>query len=338
MLQIEKNASLKKLNTFGLDVKARELAIVNSKEDLPEVFSLFSGRAKNTFFLGGGSNVLFTKDFDGLVVAFYHKDIELIRETKKDVLLRVSSGMPWDEFVQYCMQNKFYGCENLTAIPGSVGGAAIQNIGAYGVEVKDLIEEVEFYDPKENRISSIKKAECHYGYRDSIFKHSLKGVMILSVNFRLSKNANLKLDYGNIRAELQKRSIEKPGPEDVSKIVRSIRASKLPDPEEYGNAGSFFKNPVVSKEQLEKLLANYPDIVFYPAPGNQVKIAAGWLIDRLGWKGKEYGGAAVHEKQALVIINKNNARPGDIIQLSKLIREDVMKHFDIELETEVVFV
>jgi UDP-N-acetylmuramate dehydrogenase len=334
-LNIQKNVPLKPYHTFGIDVTAAYFVDIQTMDDWDIFSKSYEKIPRPVYFLGGGANTLFSKDFDGTVVRNTAAYLELETENEEYVELTVGAGVVWDDFVQFCVENDFYGIENLSAIPGNVGGAAIQNIGAYGVEAGQCISGVSYTDLDKNQVCFIGKEECKFGYRDSIFKHELAGKYILFVHFRLSKEKKLVLSYGRIKEELAKAGINNPGIEDVSKIIRKIRASKLPDPKEYGNAGSFFKNPVIDWEHYLWLKEKYPNIVAYELGDGKIKVAAGWMIDHLGWKGRAHKGAAVHDKQALVLINKNNASGADIVELAQMIRDDVRKHFDIDLEPEV---
>lgn len=336
-LKIQENKSLKILHTFGCEVSSRFFLELKSLEEIEECAKHFNEIPQPIYFLGGGANSLFVQDFLGTVIHIFNKGIELIEENDKEVLIRVQAGEDWDEFVQFCVENEYYGVENLTAIPGQVGTAPIQNIGAYGVEAKDCIEEVYYIDLEDSETYVLDNSDCIFGYRNSIFKNEMKGQFIITeVVFRLSKNSKLKLDYGTIKQELSNQAIIQPSIAQLSDTIRKIRASKLPDPKEVGNGGSFFKNPIVSINQFNELKKRYPNIVAYKN-GDKMKIAAGWMIDHLQWKGREFKGAAVHTQQALVLINKNNATGKDIMELSKMIQNDVQMHFGIKLEPEVEF-
>lgn len=337
-LNIQENVSLQNLHTFGCAVSSSFFIELNKLEDIQECAQQYMKLPQPIYFLGGGANSLFVNDFPGTVIHISNTGIELVEETDEQVLIRVQAGEDWDEFVQFCVENEYYGLENLTAIPGQVGTAPIQNIGAYGVEAKDCIEEVYYIDLEDGESYFLETDECNFDYRDSIFKHELKGQFIITeVVFRLSKNGILNLDYGDIKQELSKQAIIQPTIAKLSDTIRKIRASKLPDPKEVGNGGSFFKNPVITISKFNELKKQYPDIVAF-ANADKMKIAAGWMIDHLGGKGREHNGAAIHTKQALVIINKNNASGKDIVELSQMIQEDVEKHFGIKLEAEVEFV
>jgi len=327
--------SLKAYNTFGIDVKARNFVEVTSVEELREV--LKNTYASELFILGGGSNMLLTKDVQKTVVYINLKGIEILENNENDVLVKAMAGENWHEFVLYCIDHSFGGLENLSLIPGKVGTAPIQNIGAYGVELKDSFESCTALDIQMLQLKTFTKEECHFGYRDSIFKNEAKGKYIItSVSFRLSKNNHkLNTTYGSIDQFLEDKGVKTPTIANVSEAVISIRQSKLPNPKELGNSGSFFKNPVVSKEVLQKLQQQYPEIPFYEVDGQQVKIPAGWLIDRAGLKGYREGDAGVHTRQALVLVNYGNATGLDILQLAEKIQQKIWDMFGIEISPEV---
>ncbi|WP_290080360.1 UDP-N-acetylmuramate dehydrogenase [Bacteroides acidifaciens] len=327
--------SLLSHNTFGIDVSAARFLEYASVEELQQQIAQ---DAVTTPFLhiGGGSNLLFTKDYDGLILHSCIEGIEVTEEDERTVSVRVGAGVVWDDFVAYCVAHGWYGAENLSLIPGEVGAGAVQNIGAYGVEVKDLITAVETVNIQgDQRVYSIE--ECGYAYRNSIFKRpENKSVFITYVRFRLSKEEYYTLDYGTIRQELGKYpELTLPV---VRKVIIDIRESKLPDPKVMGNAGSFFMNPIVSKEKLLALQQEYPQIPYYELSDGQVKIPAGWMIDQCGWKGKSLGPAAVHDKQALVLVNRGGAKGSDIIALSDAVRASVREKFGIDIHPEVNFV
>jgi UDP-N-acetylmuramate dehydrogenase len=334
-MKILSNISLKPYNTFGIDVKARYFAEVTSLDELREV--LKNSYASELFILGGGSNMLLTKDVQKTVVYINLKGIEILEERENDVLVKAMAGENWHEFVLYCIDHSFGGLENLSLIPGKVGTAPIQNIGAYGVELKDSFESCTTLDVQTLQLRTFTREECRFGYRDSVFKNEAKGrYIITSVNFRLSKkNHRLNTSYGSIDQFLEEKGIKTPTIASVSEAVISIRQSKLPDPKELGNSGSFFKNPVVSKEKLEKLHKEFPEAPFYVIDEQQVKIPAGWLIDRAGLKGYREGDAGVHTKQALVLVNYGNATGQDILKLAEKIQQKIWDMFGIEISPEV---
>lgn len=327
--------SLLSYNTFGIDVSADRFLEYASSEELKS--QIMQGAVTTPFLhIGGGSNLLFTKDYEGLILHSRIGGIEVMEENERSVLVRVGAGVVWDDFVAYSVEHGWYGAENLSLIPGEVGASAVQNIGAYGVEVKDLITAVETVNIRgEERVYSVE--ECGYAYRDSIFKRpENKSVFVTYVRFRLSKEEHCTLDYGTIRQELERYpALTLPV---VREIIIDIRKSKLPDPKVTGNAGSFFMNPIVPKEKLEALQCDYPRIPFYELPDGRVKIPAGWMIDQCGWKGKSLGPAAVHDKQALVLVNRGGAKGSDIIALSDAVRASVREKFGIDIHPEVNFV
>jgi len=330
---IQENISLRPFNTFGIDVSTKKLAAIRTIDDLK---TLISNELMPIYILGGGSNVLFTKDFNGLIIKNELKGIQLIDETDQHVYLKVASGEIWHEFVCFCIKNNYCGIENLSLIPGSVGASPMQNIGAYGVEVKDFITEVEALGLKSLKIAHFSNADCEFDYRSSIFKTKEKGnYFITAVTFRLSKHPNINTSYGAIQSELEVMGITHPTIKDVSQAVINIRESKLPNPKVIGNAGSFFKNPSISNEKAAALKKSFPEIPHYPQSNNTTKIAAGWLIEQCGFKGKTFGEFGVHKKQALVLVNYGNAKGKEIYDLSAEIIQAVNSKFGIELEREV---
>ncbi|MEA2105106.1 MAG: UDP-N-acetylmuramate dehydrogenase [Bacteroidota bacterium] len=334
MFEIKENFPLKKYNTFGIDVKARYFSMCPSKDELIQSINIHKKEKLPLMVLGGGSNVLFTQHFPGLIIQPALKGIEVVNENSRVIQLKVGAGEDWDEFVEYCVDKGWGGIENLSLIPGNVGTCPIQNIGAYGVEVKDVITEVETLEMDTLKIHRFKNADCHFGYRDSIFKRALKGKhIIMHVYFCLSKKSNFILDYGNLQNELSR--FDEINLQNIRKAVIDIRNAKLPKPEITGNAGSFFKNPVVDKKILGQLQLNHPEIPFYSFDDETVKIPAGWLIEKAGWKGKKMGNVGVHEKQALVLINLGHATGNEVIQLAHSIQQSVWEMFGIELEMEV---
>ena len=324
--------SLLPYNPFGIDVSASRFLEYASVAELKEYIA--QGAVTTPFLhIGGGSNLLFTKDYDGLILHSRIGGIEVTAEDSQTVSLRVGAGVVWDDFVACCVEHGWYGAENLSLIPGEVGASAVQNIGAYGVEVKDLITAVETVNVQGyGRVYSVE--ECEYAYRSSIFKRpENKSVFVTYVRFRLSKEERYTLDYGTIRQELAK--YPAPTLPIVRKVIIEIRESKLPDPKVMGNAGSFFMNPIVAKEKLEALQRDYPRIPYYELPDGRVKIPAGWMIDQCGWKGKSLGPAAVHDKQALVLVNRGGAKGSDIVALSDAVRASVRDKFGIDIHPEV---
>jgi UDP-N-acetylmuramate dehydrogenase len=333
---IQENYSLKLYNTFGVDAKADFFVQVDDFTDLKKALVFRREKQLPILFLGGGSNILFVNDFKGLALKLNLKGIEIVDEDEDFVWVKAQGSENWHQFILWTLMQDYGGLENLSLIPGNVGTAPIQNIGAYGVEAKDTIVEVQALalEPGDERVFT--NEECQFGYRESVFKNELKGQYVLvAVTFKLSKrNHQLKTGYGAIQQELEAEGIDNPTIQDVSNAVIRIRESKLPDPAQIGNSGSFFKNPVVSKEEFEQIVAAHPTIVNYPTE-NGVKLAAGWLIEQAGWKGKRFGDAGVHEKQALVLVNYGNATGKEIYDLSENIIQDIKSKLNVTLEREV---
>jgi UDP-N-acetylmuramate dehydrogenase len=334
MLTINRDYSLKHLNTFGIDVKAKFFLEVSTVETLKEAIAEANKLTENILILGGGSNILFTTDFDGAIIHPAIEGIEKISETETHIVLKVGAGVDWDYFVNHTVTQGLGGIENLSLIPGSVGASPIQNIGAYGVEVKDTILKVEgiFIDSLKGFMFS--NADCNFGYRDSVFKNDLKRkVIVTHVYFSLSKQPTLVTHYGNLDTEIEKfgeRNLK-----NVRQAVINIRESKLPDPKVLGNAGSFFKNPIVEILLVEELQKNFEKVPFYPVNESFVKLPAGWLIEQSGWKGKRIGNVGVHKDQALVIVNYGGATGNEVVELAHMVRQAVMKQFNVSLEMEV---
>lgn len=332
-MKIQQNISLKNYNTFGIDVTAKRFASVTSLYELQQLIKT----EKDLFLLSGGSNMLLTSDIEKLVVHIDIKGISIDREQENNVHLTVNAGENWHEFVLWCIEQNYGGIENLSLIPGNVGTCPIQNIGAYGVEVKDVITKVEALEIATGKLAIFSNTDCNFGYRNSIFKNEAKGKYILtSVSFQLTKNEHqLNTSYGAIETELTNRSIKNPTIKDVSDAVIAIRQSKLPNPKEIGNSGSFFKNPVISKTLFIKLKEQHPNIPNYPVSDTEVKVPAGWLIEQSGFKGKRFGNYGVHEKQALVLVNYDDASGQEIYKLAQEIQQTIKKNFKIDLEIEV---
>ncbi len=331
----QENISLRPYNTFGIDVNAKYFAEAKSEADLSLIFSNSIAKTNQLLVLGGGSNMLFTKDFDGLVIKVSIPGIEN-QTNGDDVEVTAGGGIVWNDLVNYCVDHGFAGIENLSLIPGTVGASPIQNIGAYGVELKDVFSSCTAFEIATCKLKTFTYADCKFGYRDSVFKNELKGKYIItSVNFKLSKRANLQTHYGAISAELKNRNINKPTINDISKVVADIRVSKLPDPKTIGNAGSFFKNPVINTVQFADLVAKFPAVVNYPAPNNQIKLAAGWLIEQCGFKGKTVGETGTWKNQALVLVNHGNASGQAVYDFSEQIINAVNAKFGVKLEREV---
>ncbi|MGV3510121.1 MAG: UDP-N-acetylmuramate dehydrogenase [Sphingobacteriaceae bacterium] len=335
MPEILENISLKKYNTFGVEASARWYTEIDSEQDLAELFSDAKWKAVQRLVLGGGSNLLLTKDFDGLVIRMNIKGITNRIEGEK-VIVGAGAGEVWHNLVKYCVNKGFAGMENLSLIPGSVGASPIQNIGAYGVELKDVFQSCKAFEIETGRMLHFNKEDCSFGYRESIFKNQLKGKLIItSVTFILSTVPSLNISYGAIGDELKNRGISEPSIKDVSNVVSHIRVSKLPDPSTIGNSGSFFKNPIVSAEEFEKIQSSFPDTIHFCLPNSTVKLAAGWLIEQCGWKGKKIGETGTWKNQALVLVNYGNATGTEVYDLSTQIIEDVESKFGVVLEREV---
>ena len=330
-------------NTFGIEAQCRELITYDSEEALREALNSIHRRHEGlpVLHVGCGSNLLFLGNYNGIVLKSGIKGIRLIKETGDEVLIEVGAGEICDEFIAEAIHRGWYGMENLSLIPGQIGAAAVQNIGAYGVEVCDVIEEVKGFSLKDSSEHLWKRDECKYGYRQSIFKEELWGkYAITRVTFRLSKHFVPKLQYGGLVKAIEQAGLTESTltAEQLRQIIIGIRQAKLPDPKVQGNAGSFFKNPVVLREKAEQLLSMYPDMPHYPAEEGKVKLAAGWLIEQAGWKGKSLGRAAVHDRQALVLVNRGGATGQDIQRLCEAIKKDVAERFGIELSPEVNFI
>ena len=335
-MQIQEGQSLKSMNTFGIDAKAKYLSIIREISDLKTLVKSNLFKEENHLILGGGSNILLTKDYNGLVIKNELKGISLINEDNASVILKIMSGEVWHELVLYCVENNWAGIENLSLIPGSVGAAPMQNIGAYGVELKSVFIELEALHLESGEVHTFDKKACDFGYRQSVFKNRLKEqYFILSITIKLLKKPKLHLNYGAINDTLKLMGKSKPNIKDVSQAVIQIRQSKLPNPSELGNSGSFFKNPIVENEKFKELKLNYPNIVAYPAGEKHTKLAAGWLIEQCGYKGKRYGDTGSHKHQALVLVNYGNAKGKDIWNLALKIQASVKAKFDVDIQPEV---
>ncbi len=335
-MQIEENVSLRSYNSFGINVLSRGVATFAGQEDLAALVEEAGRRAWPVLILGGGSNILFTKDFEGLVLRNGVRGIGLIREDEQYVYVRVGAGENWHGFVEYCLGRDWAGVENLSLIPGSVGATPMQNIGAYGVEIKELFYELEAWSLEDRKVYSFSLNDCELGYRDSVFKRRYRGkFVILNVIYRLNKVPTFNIAYGAIREELDNMGVQELSIQAISKAVINIRRSKLPDPAVIGNAGSFFKNPVLSGERFASLRGEFPGIAGVPNPDGTVKLAAAWLIEQCGWKGYRKGDAGCHAQQALVLVNYGNASGAEIFGLSEEIASSVKKKFGVELEREV---
>lgn len=332
------NCSLLPYNTFGMDVKASRFVEYASVEELRGLWNAEREAVARALHIGGGSNLLFASDYEGLILHSAIKGYTVVKETEEEVEVRVGAGEVWDDFVAYTVANGWYGAENLSLIPGEVGASAVQNIGAYGVEAKDLIVSVDTFGLETGEERRFMREECRYAYRESVFKQELKGKYAVTfVTYRLKKHPVFHLEYGNIRAELEKQGCQV-DLENVRRIIIAIRQAKLPDPKVLGNAGSFFMNPVVPKMQFEALLAQYPDMPHYPVDDAHVKIPAGWMIDRCGWKGKRVGHTGVHEKQALVLVNCGGATGKEVMHLAEEIVASVRERFGVTIRPEVNYI
>jgi UDP-N-acetylmuramate dehydrogenase len=334
-MKIEENYDLKNLNTFGVSVRAKFFVEVQKELDFKELFDVPEFKNNEKLFLGGGSNVLLTKDFDGIVILNKLKGIEILSEDNEHVLVRALSGEIWHNLVEFAVTRGYWGVENLSLIPGTVGAAPMQNIGAYGTELKNVLESVEAYDVENGEKRIFSKEECELGYRESVFKNSLKGkYFITAVVLRLNKKEKKNLTYKVLTDHLEKNQIEVKGPKDISDAVAAIRRSKLPDPKVIGNAGSFFKNVFVDQARLAELKREYPGIPYFEEDG-VIKIPAGWLVEMCGWKGKRLGNVGVHDKQALVLVNHGGANGEELKNLADTIIKEVFEKFRLKLTPEV---
>jgi len=336
MITIRENISLLPFNTFGIDAKARYFSSFRNTEQLQELLADEQFRNHKRLVLGGGSNILLTGDFDGIVLKNEIAGIELVRSDENFVYVKVGAGENWHGFVTQCVKNEWAGVENLSLIPGNVGASPMQNIGAYGVEIKDVFEELEAMQIEDQTIHRFTLNDCQFGYRESVFKRKYKGRFIItSVTYRLSKNPSFNTSYGAITQELERLGVKDLSIAAISQAVINIRTSKLPDPKKVGNAGSFFKNPVIPQSQAEALKQEYPQLVVFPAGEGMSKLAAGWLIEQCGWKGYRNGDAGCYPLQALVLVNYGKATGREIFDLSEKIIESVKEKFGVELEREV---
>ena len=333
-MKISENQNLKDYNTFGMEVFARRFLQIENAGEVPALITEYLHQ-EPFYILGGGSNTLFTKDFDGSIVHPVFTGIEVVEQAWDAVVLRVAAGEPWDNLIQYCIRHELFGIENLTGIPGWVGSAPVQNIGAYGVEVKDTILKVEGYVISTGKPLTLSNAECRFAYRNSIFKQELKHDFIIThVWFQLSKKKHFTLSYQGLAKALEERELPLTL-HSVSDCVRKIRDTKLPDPKIVGNGGSFFKNPVIPEEKYRELQTNFPDLVAYDAPDGLKKLSAGQLIEKAGWKGKRMGNAGTWKNQALVLVNYGGATPKEVLEVAETIIHDVNSLFDITLEMEI---
>lgn len=335
-IDIKEKVDLSPYNTMGIHCVADQFVEVRSIEELNEAVAVSKNNGLKSMILGGGSNVLFTSDFNGLIILNRIRGIDVIREREQEVVLKVGAGENWHEFVLYCVEKGYGGVENLSLIPGTLGAAPIQNIGAYGVELVDVFVELEALVIDSGEMITLSKPECKFGYRDSVFKRELKGkVIICSVTLKLNRSAKPNYAYASLKQKLESKGITDPTIKEVSDAVIEVRQSKLPDPKEIGNTGSFFKNPVIPVSQFDELKQKFPELPGYPVTERQVKVPAGWLIEQAGWKGKRHGQAGVHAKQALVLVNYGKASGKELLELAGMIQDSVKENFEISLTPEV---
>ena len=335
-LEVQENISLRPYNTFGIDAKARYFSAFSSVEQLKETLNYKLPTSTLKLVLGAGSNILLTKDFDGFVLKNDIKGIEIIKEDTNHIYIKAGAGENWHQFVVYCVNKSYAGVENLSLIPGNVGASPMQNIGAYGVEIKDVFHELEAFHKEEKIIQTFSLMDCAFGYRESVFKNKYKDQFVITgVTYRLNKKPSFNTSYGAINQELERMHVGELSIEAISQAVINIRTSKLPDPKETGNAGSFFKNPVISNKQFIELKKSFPNVVAFPSGEHHTKLAAGWLIEQCGWKGYRKGDAGCYPKQALVLVNYGNATGVEIFKLSENIIQSVKEMFGIILEREV---
>lgn len=336
MLKIFEDKELKSLNTFGIEARAKYFVSLNQPDEIQELIQFPEYKQSRSLILGGGSNMLFGGNFDGIVIRVGFKGIEIVESNEDFSYVKSMAGEEWDDLVAFCVEHGLSGVENLSLIPGKVGASPVQNIGAYGCEVKDVIHSLEAVNLEDGQLRIFKPEECGFGYRESVFKKELKGkYLIQSVTFKLNRRGEVKLNYGSLKEQLNKMGIESPTVKHIREAICAVRREKLPDPEVLGNAGSFFKNPVVSLDKYTQLKNQYPDIVAFNESPERMKLAAGWLIEKAGWKGFRKGDAGVHQKQALVLVNYGGASGLDIVNLANDIRKSIFKKFEVELEQEV---
>lgn len=333
---IHKDVSLKPYNTFGIEARAKYFAEVDSITQVREIISLPEINKLPVLILGGGSNLLFTQDFEGLVIKNNLKGIEVVKEDNNHVWVKAAAGENWHQFVLWCIEQGYAGIENLSLIPGCVGAAPMQNIGAYGVEIKDVFDSVQFVMLGSGEVLNYNAEQCQFGYRESVFKHGLKNkIFIASVTFKLNKSPEYHISYGDIQTTLAEMKLNELSIKAVSDAVISIRQSKLPNPAELGNSGSFFKNPEIQKLHFDELQKQFPEIKGYPLADGKVKVPAGWLIEQCGWKGKVVGNTGSHAKQALVLVNYGGATGNEVKELAYTIIDSVKEKFGIDLHPEV---
>jgi len=338
-MKLENDYSLQEHNTFGIEARCKTFFEYDTDEELFDFVRLHKDDSNFNFFvLGGGSNILFTKDFDSTIIHPATKGKKIVYETADNIFVEAQAGEIWDEFVEWCIANKAYGLENLSYIPGTVGASAVQNIGAYGAEARQFIHRVKFLHLDSGDIQYMSNEACCFGYRESIFKHQLKGkAIILSVVYKLGKHANINRSYADVEKYLTDNNIANPSPADIRDAIIDIRRKKLPEVTETGSAGSFFKNPVVDAETFNKLKEKFSEIKYFAA-GSNFKLAAGWLIDQCSLKGFQHNGAAVHKNQALILINAGNATGNDVLELSQIVQNKVLEKFGVKLEPEAIII
>lgn len=336
---VQKDVQLKPFNTFGIEATAKYFIEVSSIDQLQEILQSPDYQSTERLILGGGSNMLLTKDFDGLVIKIAIKGFEVVNENEDNIWIKAGAGLVWHDLVMQCVNQNYAGMENLSLIPGTVGAAPMQNIGAYGIEIKEVFEELQALEIATGEIKTFDKAMCNFGYRESIFKHEAKGkYIILNVTFKLNKKPTFHIEYGAIKDTLAEMNISEMSIKSISDAVIHIRQSKLPNPAEIGNAGSFFKNPEIPNTQFEALKAQFPTIPAYPVSETTTKVPAGWLIEQAGWKGQRFGNIGVHAKQALVLVNYGGGKGQEIKELSQKIQASVKEKFGIQLSAEVNFI
>lgn len=333
-LQVQPGVSLKPFNSFGVDVRAQLFAEAHSDAEVREALAYAASNAVPLLVIGGGSNLLLTADIQALVLRMATRGIRVLSDDGSQVVIEAEAGEPWHPFVQYTLAQGLSGLENLSLIPGTVGAAPMQNIGAYGVEIKDVFAGLTALDRQTGELRDFSLEECNFAYRDSLFKQQPGRWLILRVRFTLNRNAHLHLEYGPVRQRLTEQGIDHPTPTDVSQAICSIRSEKLPDPAVLGNAGSFFKNPLVPAALVARLKLEYPDLVAYAQADGQMKLAAGWLIEKAGWKGFRDADAGVHKLQALVLVNYGGATGLQLLALAQRIQKDISQRFSVELEME----
>ncbi|SPO54055.1 UDP-N-acetylenolpyruvoylglucosamine reductase [Pseudomonas sp. JV551A1] len=332
--QWQEQVSLKPYNTFGIDVKARYFSQAHDDQEVRQALAQAHQGGLPVLVVGGGSNLLLTRDIDALVLHMASRGRRVLSDDGERIVVEAEAGEPWHPFVQWTLAQGYCGLENLSLIPGTVGAAPMQNVGAYGVEIKDVFAGLTALDRETGELRDFGLAECAFGYRDSLFKRNPGRWLILRVRFALSRTLQAHLDYGPVRQRLAEQGVTEPTAQAISEAICSIRREKLPDPAELGNAGSFFKNPVVSAEQVERIRAQHPGVVAYPQANGQVKLAAGWLIEQAGWKGHREGDAGVHRLQSLVLVNYGQASGAQMHALARRIQADILERFGVELEME----